>query len=162
MARLGIVLVIGAVVASMGIAMVFFTEYRPNVTEAGLNEPITVGPAQYTLTYEGIQTGSPETGSNRTFVKVGIMAKNLHDGSPATAEKRQFTLIDRGGIHTEPTHGLFSDTSPQITAYFPLEEDALDPGFAYTVIVRPTKEQGSTDLAMVCIANCQQNHTLAK
>ncbi len=160
MARLGIVLVISAVVTSMGIAMVFFTQYQPNVMDAGPGEQVTVGPARYTLTYEGVAEGSPETGSNRTFIMVGILAEDLQ-GAPASAEKRQFTLRDQNGVHTKATHGLFSETSPQITAYFPLEGDTLDSEFEYTVIVRPTKEQGSMDLAVVCVTNCQ-NHTLSE
>lgn len=154
MIRLGIILVVGAIVASMGVAMAFFMEYQPNILEAGPGEPLAVGPAEYTLTYEGVEEGNEEIRSDRTFMKVRIHSED-RGGGGAAAEKRQFTLLDRGGIQTPPSHGTFVEGSPgTIIAYFPLEGDELDEGFQYKVMVRPTKEQRSTDLGFVCVANC--------
>ncbi len=154
MIRVGMILIIGAIIASMAVAMMFFLEYQPNILETGLGEQITVGPTTYTLSYEGIEKGSKEIESDKTFIKIGILAKDS-DGDTVTAEKKQFILLDKNNVQTEPTHGIFVEGSPQIIAYFPLEDKALDEEFQYKIMIRPTKEQGSTDLAFVCITNCQ-------
>lgn len=154
MARLGIIVIMGAVLISMGAAMVFFLEYQPNLLEGNLGEPVTVGPVTYTLTYEGIEKGSKEIESNRTFMKIGITA-TYENGEAATAEKKQFMLLDADGVQTEPTHGIFAEESPQVVAYFPLEGDEINEQFQYKIMIRPTKGQGSTDLGFVCVTNCQ-------
>ena len=155
MVRLGMVVVIGGVVISMGVAMVFFLEYQPNVLEAQLGQQITIGPVTYTLSYEGLEKGSKEIESDRMFMKIGILAEDSN-GEMITAEKKQFILLDKNRAHTEPTHGIFVEGSPQILAYFPLEEDKLDDEFQYKIMVRPTKEQRSTDLGFVCVTNCEE------
>jgi len=154
LARVGIVIVVGAVVASMGIAMVFFVEYQPNIIEVQLGQQITVGPATYVLSYEGIEKGSKEIESDRTFMKIGIVAEDAN-GETVTAEKKQFVLMDKDRVQTVPTHGVFVEESPQVIAYFPLEGDRIDEEFQYKVMVRPTKDQRSTDLGFVCITNCE-------
>lgn len=156
MAKMGIIIVIGAILISMGAAMFFFFEYQPNLIERQLGEPITIGPATYTLTYEGMEKGSKEIESDRTFMKIGIMAVDKN-GESITAEKKQFILLDKDRVQTEPTHGIFAEESPQIIAYFPLKDDELDEEFQYRMMIRPTKDQGSTDLGFVCITNCEQD-----
>ena len=153
MARFGAVIVIGAVVASMGVAMVFFMEYQPNIVRAEIGEQIAVGPVMYTLSYEGTEKGSREIKSDKTFIKIGILAEGA-GGESATAQKTQFTLLDKMGAQTPPTHGIFPEGSPQILAYFPLGDEDLDDGFSYEIMIRPTKEQASTDLGFVCVTNC--------
>lgn len=153
MARVGMMLVIGAIVASMIIAMFFFIEYRQIILEAEEGEQITVGPARYTLTYEGIEEGLREINSNGTFMKVGIVAVNMK-GETVMTEKKQFALLDRDNVQTRPVHGVIADSS-KITAYFPLADDEFDEEYEYRVMIRPTKEQASLDIGFVCITNCR-------
>ncbi len=153
MIRLGMVVVVGAVVISMGVAMAFFVEYQPNIIESQLGQQIKVGPATYILSYEGIEKGSKEIESDMTFMKIGIVAEGP-EGEPVTAEKKQFILLDKNGVQTQPTHGIFAKDSPQVIAYFPLEDEEIDDEFQYKIMVRPTKDQGSTDLGFVCVTNC--------
>ena len=146
-------LVIGAIIVSMAVAMMFFMEYRPVVLETDEGQQLTIGPVRYTLTYEGIKDGLEEINSNRTFMKVGIVAENLQ-GEPVVTEKRQFTLLDKKNNQTKPTHGEFAGES-KIIAYFALDGDELDEEFEYRIMVRPTKEQASLDIGFVCMANCR-------
>lgn len=154
MVRILAVIVIAAIVASMGVAMAFFVEYQPNIKEVNLGQRITIGPATYILSYEGIEKGSKEIKSDKTFMKIGIIAENP-SGEQVAPEKRQFILIDKDKTQTQPTHGIFAEDSPQIIAYFPLQDGELDGEFQYKIMIRPTKEQGSTDLGFVCVTNCK-------
>ena len=154
MARIGIVLIIAAIVVSMAIAMVFYLDYQPNIINAKLGEEVTVGPVKYILTYDGIEKGSKEIESDATFMKINIISEGL-SGEAVTAEKKQFSLVDKQGKQTKPTHGIFTKDSPAVVAYFPLVDEELDEEFQYNILIRPTKEQRSTDLAVICVTQCE-------
>jgi len=152
--RILAVIVIAAIVASMVVAMAFFVEYQPNIKEVNLGQQITIGPATYILSYEGIEKGRQEIKADETFMKIGIIAESP-SGEQITPEKRQFILVDKGRTQTQPTHGIFAEDSPQVIAYFPLQAGKLDEDIQYKIMIRPTKEQGSTDLGFVCVTNCE-------
>ena len=58
MGGIGVVIVIGAIIASMGIAMIMYTQYTTNFIESTAGEKITVGPVEYVVTFEGTHEGS--------------------------------------------------------------------------------------------------------
>lgn len=153
MVRAGIVIVVGAVIFSMALAMSFYVMYQPNLINVDIGEQVKVGPNRYVLTYQGVEQGSRAIQSDSTFIKVDIITEN-EDGQAIPAERKQFELIDKYGVQTPPTHGVIDDVSSVVTAYFPISDKEFDDQFSYKVILRPTKNQSSTDIAIICITNC--------
>ena len=76
MARMGLVIVIGAIIGSMVLANYVYTQYQTNFIEMDAGETVTVGPVEYVVTFEGTHEGSKEMPPENTFVKIGITAKN--------------------------------------------------------------------------------------
>ncbi len=160
MVNLGIVIVIGAVVGSMGIAMYTYAQYQTNFVTGIAGEPIIVGPVEYIVTFEGTFEGNKDVKPEKTFVKIGIVAKNI--GNKVTnLSGGQFFFID-GNKKTEATYGefdandlLFEKIEPgkpvQRTTQFDVqfEEDKQ-----YKILIRPQKEQSTVDTASVCLVNC--------
>ena len=147
MASLAVIAVAAAVVASMSVAMVFFLDYKPEIVTASAGERVRVGPNTYAVTYGGIE----DEDSGTVFAKVSIDARGP-GGDPAPVGRQQFGLVDKSPPPTQPSHGEFGEDG-QITAYFPLQ-GGFDEEFEYVLMIRPTKEQSSSDLARVCLANC--------
>lgn len=147
MASLAVIAVAAAVVASMSVAMVFFLDYKPEIVTASAGERVRVGPNTYAVTYDGIE----EEESGTVFARVSIDARGP-GGDPAPVGRQQFGLVDKSPPPTQPSHGEFGEGG-QITAYFPLQ-GGFDEEFEYVLMIRPTKEQSSSDLARVCLANC--------
>ena len=77
MAGLGVVIVIGAILASMGAAMYMYTQYQTNFIETTAGELVTVGPVEYVITFEGTHEGDKKTQPENTFVMIGIAAKYI-------------------------------------------------------------------------------------
>jgi len=77
MAGMGIIIVIGAIIASIVFANYMYTQYTTNYIEAVGGKPVIVGPVEYTITFEGTHKGSKEVPPENTFVKIGITAKNI-------------------------------------------------------------------------------------
>ena len=150
MASLAVIIVAAAVLVSMSVAMAFFIDYRPEITQAAAGERVRVGPNTYSVSYQGTEEGGEEA-PGTTFAKVAVDARGP-GGSPAQVERRQLGLVDKEPPPTPPSHGTFGEDGG-IIAYFPLQ-GGFDEQFQYTVMIRPTKEQASPDLARVCIANC--------
>ena len=76
MARMGLVIVLGAIIGSMVLANYVYTQYQTNFIEMDAGETVTVGPVEYVVTFEGTHEGSKEEKPENTFVKIGITAKN--------------------------------------------------------------------------------------
>ena len=70
-----IVIIVGAILASMGAGMFMYTEYQTNYISAVSGETITVGPVEYVITFEGTHNGSKEVVPENVFVMIGISAK---------------------------------------------------------------------------------------
>ncbi len=51
--RIGMIIVFAAVIISMGAAMYMYTQYQVNFIIVNAGEPVTVGPVQYIVTFEG-------------------------------------------------------------------------------------------------------------
>ena len=74
MARMGLVIVIGAIIGSMVLANYVYTQYQTNFIETNAGELVVVGPIEYIVTFEGTHEGSKEVKPENTFVKIGIIA----------------------------------------------------------------------------------------
>ena len=61
-AGLGAVIVVGAIIASMAVAMFMYTQYQTNFIETTAGETFTVGPVEYVITFEGTHEGDKEIG----------------------------------------------------------------------------------------------------
>lgn len=161
MARIGLVIVIGAIIASMVLAVYMYNQNQPNLIYVKAGEPAVVGPIQYVITFEGTHEGNKETKPENTFLKIRIEATNLSE-EITRMSGIQFRLIDESRPNIEAVYGGFSEED--------LIDDYLEPGKPvswttqfdvtyeddeqYKVVIRPTKEQSSVDTAIVCLKNC--------
>src|SRR3989338_2249216 len=161
MARIGLVIVIGAIVISMAAAMYMYTQYQTNFIIVKAGEPVVVGPVEYTITFDGTKKGKKETVHANTFVKIRIIAKNISDEKTRISGS-QFYLIDEKQQKHQPVHGEFSteDLSDawlepnkpvMLTTQFDIPYDEQK---QYNIIIRPLKQQSSVDTALICITNC--------
>lgn len=161
MARLGIIIVIGAVIASMVLANYMYTQYTTNYIESAAGEKITVGPVEYVISFEGTHEGSKDVSPENTFVMIGIEARNIGD------ERTLFTggqlyIIDEKEQRHKAVYGEFSskdlllewlepNQAVERTTQFDIPFDDEE---QYKIIIRPQKEQSTVDTAVVCITNC--------
>jgi len=161
MAGFVVIMIIGGIIVSMGAGMYMYSQYQTNYISAVAGDTITVGPVEYVITFEGTHQGSEEVVPENVFVRIGISAKNI------TNEKTlltggQFYIVDERDQKHEAIYGEFSSkdlfiewlepNKPiEITTQFdiPFDEESQ-----YKIIVRPQKEQSTTDTAVVCITNC--------
>ena len=61
MARMGLVIVIGAIIGSMVLANYMYMQYQTNFIETNAGETVMVGPVEYVITFEGTHEGNKET-----------------------------------------------------------------------------------------------------
>ncbi len=156
-----IVIIIGAIIASMGAGMFMYSQYQTNYISSIAGETIIIGPVEYVITFEGTHEGSKEVVPENVFVKIGISAKNTSN-EKTMLTGGQFYIIDDKEQKHEAVYGEFSSkdlfiewlepNKPiEITTQFdiPFDEETQ-----YKIIVRPQKEQSTVDTAVVCITNC--------
>lgn len=161
MGGIGVVIVIGAIIASMAIAMFMYTQYTTNFIESTAGETVTVGPVEYVVTFEGTHEGSKEVVPENTFVMIGITAKNIGD-EKTLFSGGQLYIVDEKEQKHEAVYGEFStkdllvewlepDQTIERTTQFdiPFDEEKQ-----YKIIIRPQKEQSTVDTALICITNC--------
>ena len=163
MVKFGAIVVIGAIIATMSAGMYMYGQYQTNYIESVAGETFTVGPVEYIITFEGIHNGNEDVVPENTFVKIGITAKNVSD-EKTLLTGGQFYIVDEKeqkhvaiyGEETFSSKDLFIEwlepNKPiEITTQFdiPFDEETL-----YKIIIRPQKEQSTTDTAVVCITNC--------
>jgi len=161
LARIGLVIIIAAIVASMAGAMYMYTQYQTNFIEANAGEAVKVGPMQYAVTFDGTHQGNKETIPENTFLKIRIDVKNTsHEKQRLSGG--QFYLIDENEQKHEAVYGNFSpgdlvddvlepEESASWTTQFDVPYDELE---QYNIIIRPTKQQSTVDTALICITNC--------
>ena len=161
MAQMGIVIVIGAIIASMVIANFAYTQYQTNYIETTAGETVKVGPVEYIITFEGTHEGSKEVKPENTFVMIGIFAENVSEDKTVISGG-QFYIVDEKNQKHKAVYGPFSSKE--------LGLEGLDPGkpierttqfdipfdedIQYKIIIRPQKDQVTTDTASICITNC--------
>ena len=161
MAGFVVVMIIVGIFVSMGAGMYMYSQYQTNYITAVEGDIITVGPVEYVITFEGTHNGSEEIKPENTFVMIGITAKNTSD-EKTLLTGGQFYIVDEKDQKHEAIYGEFSSkdlfiewlepNKPiEITTQFdiPFDEEKL-----YKIIIRPQKEQSTTDTAVVCITNC--------
>ena len=161
MARMGLVIVIGAIIGSMVLANYMYMQYQTNFIEVSEGETVLVGPVEYIVTFEGTHDGDKETEPENTFVKIGIIAKNISDENTVVSGG-QFFLIDEKDQKHKAVFGEFSSkdlwlvglepNKPiEVTTQFDIQFDEDE---NYKVVIRPQKDQATVDTASICLTNC--------
>ncbi len=161
MGGIGIIIVIGAIIASMGFALIMYTQYEVNYIESSVGNTVKVGPVEYVITFEGTHNGDKGNMPENTFVMIGITAKNTSD-EKTIISGGQFYLVDDRDQKHKAVFGEFSAND--------LFLEGLDPGkpierttqfdvpfdeeIQYKIIIRPQKDQSTTDTASICLTNC--------
>ena len=161
MAGLGVIIIIGAIIVSMGLAMFMYTQYTTNFIESVVGEKVTIGPVEYVITFEGTHEGSKEVKPENTFVMIGITAKNTSD-EKTIISGGQFYIVDEKDQKHEAVYGEFSSKDlflETLEPNKPIERTTqfdipFDEENQYKIIIRPQKEQSTVDTAVVCITNC--------
>ena len=161
MARIGLVIVVGAIIASMGVALYTFSQYQTNVIEKIAGETVRVGPVEYTVTFDGLFEGDKDTKPEHTFVKIRINAENVGE-EKTLLSGGQFYFVDERNQKHEAVYGKFSEKDLLLVGLDPGKpverttqfDIPFDEEQQYKIIVRPQKEQSSSDVAIFCITNC--------
>ena len=161
MARIGIIIVIGVVIITMAAGMYTYAQYQTNYITAVAGETVTVGPVEYTITFEGTHEGDKKTIPENTFVMIGIVAKNIGD-EKTLISGGQFYFVDEKEQKHRPVYGEFSSKDmlrEWLEPNKPIEKTTqfdilFDEEKQYKIIIRPQKEQSSVDTAVICITNC--------
>ena len=158
----GFIIVIGIVIGSMAFAMFTYTQQQTNYIESSTGNPVTVGPVEYIVTFEGTHEGNEETVPENTFVIIGVTARNTGE-EKTTLSEEQFYLIDERNQKHKAVYDEFSpkdlkteELEPgkpiEITTQFDIE---FNEETQYKIIVRPQKDQSTTDTASICLTNCE-------
>ena len=152
---------IGAIVASMALAMYTYTQYQTNYIETVSGEAVIVGPVEYVVTFEGTHNGNKKTIPENTFVMIGVTAKNISEDKTLLSGG-QFYLIDEKEQKHKAVYGEFSskdllmvgldpDKPVEITTQFDIK---FDEESQYKIVIRPQKDQSTVDTASICLTNC--------
>lgn len=160
MVAIVMIIILGAIIGSMGMAFYTYSEYQTNFITGMVGETITVGPVEYIITFEGTHEGSKEVKPENTFVKIGVIAKNI--GKENTFLSGGQFFINSGGKNYEATYGEFSEIDLR---YEEIEQDKpvqrttqfdipFDEEKQYNIIIRPQKEQSTVDTGSICLINC--------
>ena len=161
MVKIGAMIVVGAIIATIAAGMYTYTIYQTNYITSVAGETVTVGPVEYVITFEGTHDGSKEVVPENTFVMIGITAKNTSN-EKTMLTGGQFYIVDEKQQKHEAVYGEFSakdlfiewlepNKPIEITTQFdiPFDEEKQ-----YKIIVRPQKEQSTVDTAVICLTNC--------
>ncbi|MEK0346095.1 MAG: DUF4352 domain-containing protein [Nitrosopumilus sp.] len=163
MVKFGAIIVIGAIFATMGAGMFMYTEYQTNYISSVAGEIVTVGPVEYVITFEGTHDGSEEIRPENTFVMIGITAKNISEEKTRLTggqfyivdekEQKHIAIYGEGEFSSKDLfiEWLEPNKPIEITTQFDIP---FDEEIKYKIIIRPQKEQSTTDTAVVCITNC--------
>ena len=161
MAGLGVVIVIGAIMASMGFAMFMYIQYETNYIESSVGNAVNVGPVEYIITFEGTHNGDKDNIPENTFVMIGITAKNISN-EKTVISGGQFYIVDEKDQKHAAVFGEFSAIDLYLEALDPNNpiqrttqfDIPYDEEIQYKIIIRPQKDQSTTDTAVICLTNC--------
>ena len=161
MAKIGAIIVIGAIMVSIAIAMYFYDQYQPNFSYAEAGEPIQVGPVRYIVEYDGTHEGDENTVPENIFVKIRIKATNLSD-EDTRMSGGQFYIVDENDKKIQPVYGDFSDEDlldyylePNKESTWTTQFDVpFDESKQWKIGIKPTKVQSSLDIGVICLLNC--------
>ncbi len=155
------VIFVGAIIASMAVALFMYTQYQTNYIPSVAGQTVTVGSVEYVITFDGTHEGSKEVVPENVFVKIGITAKNVSN-EETLLSGGQFYFIDEKQQRHEAVYGEFS-AKDLLTDWLqpnkPVERTTqfdipFDEEKQYKIIIRPQKMQSTVDTAVVCITNC--------
>ncbi len=161
MVRLVMVILFGAVIGSMAIALFAYTQYQTNYITSVAGQTVTVGPVEYVITFDGTHAGSESVTPENVFVKIGITAKNV-SSEETLMTGGQFYFVDENDKKHRAVYGEFSakdlyeeslqpDEPIERTTQFDVPFDKEQ---QYEIIIRPQKMQSTLDTAVICITNC--------
>lgn len=161
MGGIGIVIVIGAIIASIGFAMFMYIQYETNYIESSVGNAVIVGPVEYVITFEGTHEGDKETIPENVFVKIGIVAKNISN-EKTVISGGQFYIVDEKNQNHKAVYGEFSSKDlflEGLDPNKPIERTTqfdipFDEKIQYKIIIRPQKDQSTVDTASICLTNC--------
>ncbi|HJJ22681.1 MAG TPA: DUF4352 domain-containing protein [Nitrosopumilus sp.] len=161
MGQMGLVIVVGVIIATMIAGMYTYTQYQTNYITSVAGEVIIVGPVEYVITFDGTHDGNKETIPENMFVKIGITAKNISN-EKTLLSGGQFYIIDEKEQKHEAVYGKFSSKDllmEVLEPNKPIERTTqfdipFDEEKQYKIIIRPQKEQATADTAVICITNC--------
>ena len=162
MARIGFVVVIGGILFAMGFLIYMYAENQTNFIQTVAGDTVTVGPVEYVITFEGTHQGSKEVKPEHTFVKIGILAKYLGNDKTMLSGG-QFLLVEQNNKKHEPVYGEFSSKDllveqlePKKTVEKTTQFDIpFDEEKQYKVFLRAHQSQSSSEIAQICILNCE-------
>ena len=161
MVRVFIIAVMVAITVSIGFAIWAYLEWQPNFIYVNEGESVQVGPVKYIIEYIGEQNGDEKTSPEYTFVQISIIAEKL--GKESTRMNGgQFYIIDENDAKFQPVYGNFSENDllndileQHVPVSYTTQFDIpYDENKQYRIGIKPTKEQASMDIGMVCIINC--------
>jgi hypothetical protein len=145
----------------MGAAMYMYAQYQTNFIIGKMRESVVVGPVEYVITFDGTNKGNTETVPKNTFVKIKIIAKNISN-EQTRITGGQFYLVDEKQQIHQAVYGKFSADDlldyllePNKPMMFTTQFDVpYEEQKQFSVTIRPTKQQSSLDIAVICITNC--------
>ena len=158
---MGIAIIIGAIIASMGFATYMYYQYQPNFKHVNSGEPVQVGPVVYTVEHIAEHNGNEDTRPEGIFFQIRIMAENV--GTDTTRmHGGQFYILDEDDNRSQPVYGDFSEEDlfndhlePNTPVIWTTQFDIkYDENMQYRIGILPTKEQSSIDIGIVCVQNC--------
>ena len=163
MIKIGAIIVIGTIIVTMAAGMFMYTQYQTNYISSVAGETVVVGPVEYVITFEGTHNGSDEIRPENTFVMIGITAKNISEEKTLLTggqfyivdgkEQKHIAIYGEGEFSSKDLfiEWLEPNKPIEITTQFDIP---FDEEIKYKIIIRPQKEQSTTDTAVVCITNC--------
>ena len=156
-----LVIIIGAIGASLVLATYMYSEYQPNFIAVQAGQPVQVGPVVYTVEHIGQHDGDKDIQPEEIFFQIRISAENV---GPTTTllSGGQFYLLDENDKKYRAIYGEFSDEDlfnsdlkPNIPITKTTQFDIpYDEEKNYRIGILPGKEQSSTDIGIICVQNC--------
>ena len=161
MARVFIIAVVAVIIVSIGFAIWSYLEWQPNFILVNGGESVQVGPVKYIIEHIGEHDGDEKTSPEHTFVQISIIAENLGKESTRMSGG-QFYILDENDAKVQPVYGNFSENDllndileQHVPVSYTTQFDIpYDENKQYRIGIKPTKEQASMDIGMVCIINC--------
>ncbi len=161
MVRVFIIAVMVAITVSIGFAIWAYLEWQPNFIYVNGGESVQVGPVKYIIEYIGEHNGDEKTSPEYTFVQISIIAENLGKESTRMTGG-QFHIFNEDDTRVQPVYGNFSENDllndileQHVPVFYTTQFDIpYDENKQYRIGIKPTKEQSSMDIGMVCIINC--------
>lgn len=162
MIRIGIVIIVAAIIISIGVAIAFYIEYQPNIITVNAGEPVQVGPVNYIVTHIGEHNGNKDNRPENTFFQIQIIVENTSDGTTRLTGG-QFYILSENNVKHQAVFVNFSDVDlfndilePNIPVTWETQFDIpYDENMKYNIGILPSKAQASRDIGIVCVRNCE-------